>query len=284
MALARLLFPDVALAAAMQWVAACTIFVDTSGLATEASDGGAPPSEAAVDASSDATAHEASVDASSSDVQLPPCPAPPGDETLVAWYPFDEGSGALLRDCSGNGKHGTIKDATWTTDRGGSGALHFNGSSACVDLGDALGGLTAAFTVAAWIFVEDFAAGVDARYILSKTNESGRSWRLVTDEASDFAVALGTSTGEVTLRAGGQASGAWHHVAGVFSAGKRLEVWTDGVLEASATSVPMAFLEDQSAPGRIGCRGNARFFQGKIDDARVYRRDLTADELRALAQ
>src|SRR4051812_48599672 len=53
---------------------------------------------------------------------------------LVAAYSFDQGSGGVLDDASGNGHAGTINGATWTSGRYG-GALSFNGSNASVDLG-----------------------------------------------------------------------------------------------------------------------------------------------------
>jgi hypothetical protein len=56
---------------------------------------------------------------------------PPG---LVAAYSFDEGSGALLHDTSGNGHTGTVANAAWTGGRHAS-ALSFNGVDAHVDLG-----------------------------------------------------------------------------------------------------------------------------------------------------
>lgn len=48
---------------------------------------------------------------------------------LVAYYPFDEGSGTIARDISGNGKHATLYNSpTWTTGLI-DGALSFNGTN-----------------------------------------------------------------------------------------------------------------------------------------------------------
>ena len=41
-----------------------------------------------------------------------------GDDGLVAEWHFDEGSGSVLKDSSGNGNDGVIQGATWT-DGGG---------------------------------------------------------------------------------------------------------------------------------------------------------------------
>src|ERR1041384_7882876 len=48
--------------------------------------------------------------------------------SLVAAYNFDEGSGALLNDLSGNGNTGTAQNATWAAGKYG-GALKFTGGA-----------------------------------------------------------------------------------------------------------------------------------------------------------
>src|SRR6185436_3565054 len=53
---------------------------------------------------------------------------------LVAAYSFDEGSGSVLNDVSGNGHSGSINGAAWAAGHSG-GALSFNGTNASVDLG-----------------------------------------------------------------------------------------------------------------------------------------------------
>jgi hypothetical protein len=53
---------------------------------------------------------------------------------LVASYSFDEGSGTMLTDSSGNSNDGTINGATWTTGKYG-GGLSFDGIDDFIDLG-----------------------------------------------------------------------------------------------------------------------------------------------------
>src|SRR5262249_28474145 len=52
--------------------------------------------------------------------------------TLVAEYSFDEGSGTIAADASGNGNDGTVGSATWTSSGKFGGALSFDGTSARV--------------------------------------------------------------------------------------------------------------------------------------------------------
>ncbi|MGH7971107.1 MAG: hypothetical protein ACREIC_20485, partial [Limisphaerales bacterium] len=77
----------------------------------------------------------------------------------IALWAFDEGSGTIALDSSGNNHDGTIVGATYVTGRSNT-ALWFNGSNSFVFTSDAAsGGTTGAgldmgtrdWTVAAWI-------------------------------------------------------------------------------------------------------------------------------------
>ncbi len=56
---------------------------------------------------------------------------------MVAAYNFDQGSGSVLTDVSGNGNNGTIVDATWSTSGKYGDALSFNGTNALVNVPNA---------------------------------------------------------------------------------------------------------------------------------------------------
>lgn len=66
------------------------------------------------------------------------------------WH-FDEGSGSIAHDSSGNGNNGTIYDATWTSGISGS-ALSFDGIDDYVEIPDSDSlDITGAITVEAWM-------------------------------------------------------------------------------------------------------------------------------------
>ncbi len=76
----------------------------------------------------------------------------------------------------------------------------------------------------------------------------------------------------------------WHHIAGVYD-GESYRLYRDGELlaEHADTFTPMQF----DAPWAIGGRSatdpsEGRYFDGFIDDVRIYARALSADEVRAL--
>src|SRR5262249_31144954 len=72
--------------------------------------------------------------------------------SLVAAYSFDEGTGNVLHDVSGNGNDGTVASATWSSGKYG-GALTFTGASgSSVTVNDSASlDLTTGMTVEAWV-------------------------------------------------------------------------------------------------------------------------------------
>ncbi|MGH8897606.1 MAG: fibronectin type III domain-containing protein, partial [Egibacteraceae bacterium] len=108
-------------------------------------------------------------------------PAPPAG--LVAAYAFNEGTGTTVADASGNGNTGTINGATRTTAGQFGGALVFNGTSARVDVPDALSlDLTTGMTLAAWVYPTVAATAwrdvifkaVDMYYLEASSDNGGR--------------------------------------------------------------------------------------------------------------
>jgi len=71
---------------------------------------------------------------------------------VVSSWHFDEGSGTIAYDTSGNGNDGTINGATWTDGEFGE-TLNFDGSDDYVDCGndDSLNFNTGDFSISAWV-------------------------------------------------------------------------------------------------------------------------------------
>jgi hypothetical protein len=207
-----------------------------------------------------------------------PDPVPPtAPGGLVAAYGFNEGSGALAADASGNGHTGTLAGAAWEAAGKYGGALSFNGTTAMVTVADAAGlDLTSAFTLEAWV-KPDNAPLTDWRTILLKENGGGLAYALYANDAAQRP--------RVEISAGLSAPGgaglpaAWTHVAGTYD-GEMLRFHVNGV---QASSVPSsATVAASSGALRIG--GNSvwgEWFDGSIDEVRIYSRALTAAEIQA---
>jgi hypothetical protein len=81
---------------------------------------------------------------------------------------------------------------------------------------------------------------------------------------------------------GNAATGRWVHMLGTYDGSSMLSLYIDGVLTAtsSITGNPFASYEHLYLGEDPGCGG--RFATGKIDDVRVYNRELTASEAKQL--
>jgi fibronectin type 3 domain-containing protein len=205
--------------------------------------------------------------------------APPPGTGLVLAYSFNAGSGTTVSDASGNGNTGTINGATWSTQGRFGGALSFNGLNNTVVIPSSASlNVSAAMTLEAWIMPTAAQSGwrtvmqreVDA-YFLNASNDSGAL----------FPAGGGTIGGPVSWVSGGTPSpvNAWTHLALTYD-GTTLRLYVNGTL-AAGQNVSGAIQTNSNAL-RIG--GNVpygEFFQGLIDEVRVYNRALSQSEVQA---
>jgi hypothetical protein len=208
---------------------------------------------------------------------------------LVAEWNFDEGAGSVLHDSSGNGNDGTIHGATWADGKIG-GALRFDGSNDYVDCGndDSLSWGSADYSICAWVKrAGDFGY---VNVIVGKHVGWGdyRGWYL------RFGIPGGTNklefnnnydsfwNGNGVVKSDEEYTDQdWHYICGVLDGGNnKVRLYVDAVeIENDAGS--NTYNIDNSASLRIGAKSNGEYFNGVIDEVRIYNRALTADEIRA---
>ncbi len=212
------------------------------------------------------------------------------DYGLVGHWTFDGAdiglSGTTAKDRSGQNNHGTLTGGPLQAIGRIGQALSFDGSNDYVDLGTGLD-QNGEVTMSAWIKADDIStnrqsvitnsssAGTAADYSLDINRTTGR----VSVLRSSTAVSV---TGNQTLQAG-----KWYHIVGVISGSSgnwTVSVYVDGVLDKSATDTNNANGTNQTtAIGRQGAF-NGRYFNGPIDDVRLYNRALSAGEINKLWQ
>ncbi len=146
---------------------------------------------------------------------------------LVAAYTFDEGSGGVVNDASGNGHLGTISGATWTTGHFG-GALSFNGTNASVLL-DGLGTFyQSGFTLEAWVQKQS-ASRNDVAVLGSFASDGGGPMLWVDHIATHYQLTLGNNGLSGYLDSGhNPIAGQWQHLAATYD-GTTARFYIDGV-------------------------------------------------------
>ena len=198
--------------------------------------------------------------------------------SLVAAYAFNEGSGTTVADLSGRGNTGTIANATWATGKYDS-ALAFNGSNALVTIADSASlHLTTAMTLEAW--VNPSVVSSAWRDVLYKGNDNYYLEGTTT-------VGGGVPTGAATISgANNGANGTsaltpntWSHLAVTFD-GATLRLYVNGT--QVGTLAQAGTIVTSTNPLQIG--GDSiygQFFQGMIDEVRVYNTALTLAQIQA---
>lgn len=202
---------------------------------------------------------------------------------LVGYWRLDEAGGLTVGDGSGNGNNGTIGGSPLSTADvppvtfPDPQSLTFNGADTSVDIPDSSVFDISSFTLAAWIKTAD--AGTLRRRIVNQ--QGGTFWILA---LSNNVLELGSSIdGVLTVNGPALNNNQWRHVAVSRAAGTGLYWYVDGVLIASqAISNSSTYAMDTNPQiGRY--YGGSEYFNGKIDDVRVYNRALTTAEVSSLA-
>ena len=205
---------------------------------------------------------------------------------LVVAYNFNEGSGTIVRDASGHGITGNIFGATWTAGGRYGNALSFNGSSSYVDLGNpALLQITGSMTWSAW--VKAAANPPDDGQIVAKSNNlSGWQHKTSPDTGPHtfgVAVAGGTYAFAQRYSATVRSLNVWYHVAGVYNATARtLDIYVNGIRNNGVLIGTIPASQVNAAVNmNIGRRSGGYYFNGIIDDVRIYNRALSQAEIQA---
>ena len=200
------------------------------------------------------------------------------DQNLMLWWTLDEGAGATAVDWSGHGNHGAITgDAQWTDGYQGT-ALSF-GDDVYVEVAgyDGITG-TAPRTCCAWIR----ATTVANQNIMSwAQNATGQKWRVRVNGTGGLRAEVegGYHYGVTNI-----ADGLWHHVAVTFEDEGSPDVldtllYVDGRRDATAASQATG-IDTAAGPVRIGkSPWYDDSFMDDIDDARIYDKVLTAEEI-----
>jgi len=200
---------------------------------------------------------------------------------LVGHWRLDEGAGDTANDSSGNGNQGTLQgDPQWVVGKVG-GALDFNGTSdhITIPFSESLGVLNQGdFTIAAWFKPDEIPSENKEVFQQGDANGTGRTWLFVAG-ANEIRSYLGGGTVPSGV---GVEAGVWYHTAVVVTEGgdtDTVQLYINGEPAGEPSQMSM---EDSEGSYFIGCHKNlTNFWDGLIDDVRLYNHALTEVELLA---
>jgi len=196
----------------------------------------------------------------------------------VGYWKFDEGSGNVAHDFSGNGNDGAIYAGSFVEGKIGY-AMNFDGSSQYVCVANSASlTMTRQITVSAWV---KSAGIVKTDTIVRKGN--GYSLYLEgghgnVPEVAIFQGGVGKFVSGTTI----MTPGLWHHVAGTFD-GTNLKIYVNGILEGSLTT-PGGIDNQPTLEGNLNLiiaanSGLGDFFNGIIDEVKIYNYARTAQDI-----
>jgi Concanavalin A-like lectin/glucanases superfamily len=213
---------------------------------------------------------------------------------LLGWWKLAETEGACAPDASGSGIQARLEGPPrWTTAQApAGGAVELDGVSNYLECpSSAEFGTSERLSLAVWFKARDTDKS-DQR--VQSLIAKGQAWQLLR-RASDGAIEL-LLTGPVTaannptqartprlISKRNLADGQWHHAAGTYD-GRRAVLYIDGTEEASVAASGQLALT--TAPLTLGASlvELGSYFNGWLADARIYRRALGAEDVRAVYQ
>ncbi|MCP4451238.1 MAG: LamG domain-containing protein, partial [Planctomycetes bacterium] len=197
---------------------------------------------------------------------------------LILHWTLDETSGTVAKDSSGNGNDGVVGGtANWVAGNN-RGALDFDASSTYIEQSDAL--VTGNCTIALWMMPRDLPYGSDYRSIMH-----GDVW-----EAGCIHGHLRANTSFINFEPNGGGavssttecvSDEWYHAVAAFDVDTgEGKLYVNGVLEHTSSGVSSSLYIGALNFG--SWTRTRRFFDGPMDDIRIYDHAVTAEEVPAI--
>lgn len=205
------------------------------------------------------------------------------DSGLAGYWPLDNGSGTTATDVSTNGNNGTLTNGpTWTTGQIGS-AVDFDGTNDYINAGtDASLVFTSKRTLSAWIYIDGTMVNGDTyRIIYKHSSGDTNAYYGLSVGHNGFGIKLtsyqGGGGGNISSSAFLNA-GQWYHVAATFDQ-PTVSLYINGALDSTQQDTVGGGYASGSGTTYIGGISGEGYFNGKIDEVRVYGRPLSADEI-----
>ncbi len=193
---------------------------------------------------------------------------------LVGWWKLDGDA----NDSSSNGNHGTVNgDPNWVIGRIG-GALQFDGVDDCVQTDYATD--LPVWTVSIWVNSPAAPSSAVPAGPVHRENNFQINWN---HSSADFRGAAGLRVGDKWYAAsfGELEANKWYHLAATYD-GENLKAYKNGVLITDNPD-PSGAPDREWATLKLARHSiHGDYFEGTIDDVRIYSYDLSADEVAAI--
>lgn len=196
-------------------------------------------------------------------------------------YRFEEGSGSTAKDDSFNGNDGTIVGATYSSDtyndEVSSYSLEFDGVDDYVETGNPNNAFNP-LTISFWFNPDN--VGTAGQRLVYRDDSSG--WAVSLADPGDNQLRFFTrSLSVISLDTGAIIeAGDWYHVVASWDSVHGVkQLWVNSNLEAEDKGLS-GNLADEGDPLKFGGDGAGNYFNGKMDNVRIYTTTLSAQDIK----
>jgi len=203
----------------------------------------------------------------------------------VAWWKLDETSGETAEDSAGNNNGRLVGDPQWQPTGGKiGGAMEFDGDGDYVEIGrESNFDIADQITVSAWIKVNQFDKEWQA--VIAKGDSAWRIQRNQNNNSLEFAcsglkVPSGSQYGNLYGERGVN-DGKWHNIVGVYD-GSKMYLYVDGTVDTSQPASGRINTNDEPVYIGENSENTGRYWNGLIDDVRIYNYALSKDEIKTI--
>src|SRR3989344_3708351 len=198
---------------------------------------------------------------------------------LVGSWHLDDISGTNVTDSSSNGNNGVSSVSSNIVAGKFGNARSFNGSSQKVTISTniVLNPGTSNWTVATWVKTT-----ATAKDIVSKGGTTDY-YRMRVDSAGKarFLINFGGASAEA-ISTTSINNGAWHYLVGIRDASNSVKIYVDGELQGQGTCSCAGTNLTNTNSLFFASRGTTDYFNGTIDEVKIYNRSLLSTEIQDL--
>ena len=213
---------------------------------------------------------------------------PPNNLGLAAYWKFDEGSGSVAHDYSGNGNNGALTNTpSFVTGKIGK-ALSFSAASTQYVVKASPAGLNTGVdprTMAAWVKINT-AGTVVVPFVSGSCSPNGAAFGIYIDGSNTLHF---WGCGDDFQTTTTLTTGVWYYIAITTSNGSSVTVYVNGVAVYTGSPSNGALVQPSSTAYLEAGSGHLLdaanyYFNGSVDELRYYNRELSAPEIAALYQ
>ncbi len=193
----------------------------------------------------------------------------------LAWWKLNENSGTIAVD-SISGYDGSISQASWTTGINGS-ALEFDGSNDYVETNERIVD-DYPFTISVWLKTTD--SGTDQAVVNLADSDLSNSYYGIYVRPDGRVRLMARNTQSRTIAGDVVNDGEWYNAVAVFNSSTDRKLYLNGIINGTqSTEVTFNSDADRWSMGRWGDSSPNRYFEGSIDEVKLWDRALDSAEI-----